>query len=111
MSNYKKYSDEIKNIIIKTGDINALPELKIPRTTALYWIKSSKKKIEFTKKSHKTSDEIKVEGLEKLLEKEKAKNIIHELETKPFGRWASTTQEARKKQSERMKEIWRLRKL
>lgn len=42
---YKKYDQSIKELIIKTGNINAFPELNIPRTTALYWIQKSKKTI------------------------------------------------------------------
>lgn len=42
---YKKYDQVVKDIIIKTQNPNALPQLNIPRTTALYWIRNSKKKI------------------------------------------------------------------
>lgn len=46
-----------------------------------------------------------------IAKKDKASVIIKELEEKPFGRWANATSESRKLQSDRMKEIWRKRKL
>src|SRR5579885_387165 len=42
-----------------------------------------------------------------IIKKEKAKSILNELETKPFGRWANATPEARKKQSDRLKLQWK----
>lgn len=36
---YRKYDQSIVNSIKETGNINLYPELKIPRTTALYWLK------------------------------------------------------------------------
>lgn len=45
-----------------------------------------------------------------IIKKDKADKIINELESKPFGRWANATPEARLAQSNRMKEIWRKRK-
>lgn len=42
---YRKYDDSVINMIIETRNPNLFPELKIPRTTALYWINHSKKKI------------------------------------------------------------------
>jgi hypothetical protein len=35
---YKKYDQYIKDIIIKTQNINAFPDLNIPKKTARYWI-------------------------------------------------------------------------
>ncbi len=42
---YRKYDDSVINMIIETRNPNLFPELNIPRTTALYWINHSKKKI------------------------------------------------------------------
>lgn len=39
---YRKYDPAIKNMIIKTGNRNLFPELKIPRTTINYWLKNSR---------------------------------------------------------------------
>ncbi|MBT7608325.1 MAG: hypothetical protein HN576_01120 [Bacteriovoracaceae bacterium] len=42
---FRKYDDSIKSRIIKSGNPNLFPELKIPRMmTALYWIKKAKNK-------------------------------------------------------------------
>jgi len=46
-----------------------------------------------------------------IIKKQKALNIINELEEKPFGRWANATKKSREKQSLMMKKIWKLRKL
>jgi hypothetical protein len=42
---YRKYDPMVKKMIIETGNRNLYPELKIPRTTINYWLKSSKKKV------------------------------------------------------------------
>lgn len=39
---YKNYDPMVKKMIIETGNINLFPELKIPRSTALYWVQKSK---------------------------------------------------------------------
>lgn len=41
-----------------------------------------------------------------IIKKKKAKDIINELESKPFGRWASATPEYRKINSNRLKKEW-----
>ena len=46
-----------------------------------------------------------------ITKKQKAYDIITELENKPFGRWANAAEKARKKASDTMREIWRKRKL
>jgi len=45
-----------------------------------------------------------------IIKKQKALDIINELESKPFGRWANATKEARHKQSEMMRKVWQRRK-
>lgn len=42
-SKYRKYHPDIKEMIIETRNPNLFPELNIPRTTALYWIKNAGK--------------------------------------------------------------------
>jgi hypothetical protein len=37
---YRKYDLRVKRMIIASKNPNLFPELKIPRTTALYWIKN-----------------------------------------------------------------------
>ena len=37
---YRKYDPMVKEMIIKTGNRNLFPELKIPRTTINYWLKN-----------------------------------------------------------------------
>lgn len=41
-----------------------------------------------------------------IVKREKAEAIVKELHTRPFGRWAATTPEARKRASEVMKASW-----
>lgn len=45
MNSYKKYDDRIKEMVVASGNPKLFPELEIPRTTALYWIREGKKKI------------------------------------------------------------------
>src|SRR5712671_5743177 len=40
MPRYRTYDHRVKQMIIKTGDPNFFPQLKIPRSTALGWIKN-----------------------------------------------------------------------
>ncbi len=70
---YRKYSDEIKEIIIRTGNPNAFPELNIPRSTALYWIRHSKKKVSIGDRRINSANKNEVEYLKNKLEKERAK--------------------------------------
>lgn len=41
-----------------------------------------------------------------IIKQEKAKAILHELETKPFGRWANASPEARQAHSSRLRAQW-----
>ena len=68
---YKKYDQEIKDIIIETGNINAYPELNIPRTTALYWLRKSKNTI----KAHKNKDTLLRQELSNLTKNNKLLEI------------------------------------
>lgn len=43
MPKYRRYSEDVKDLIIRTRNPNLFPELGIPRTTALYWIERSGK--------------------------------------------------------------------
>lgn len=43
MTKYRSYPHNVKKNIAKTGNINLYSELKIPRGTALHWIKTAKK--------------------------------------------------------------------
>lgn len=70
---YRKYSDEIKEIIIRTGNPNAFPELNIPRSTALYWIRHSKKKVSIEDKRINSANKREIEDLKNKLAKERAK--------------------------------------
>lgn len=74
--NYKKYEDQIKEMVIRSGDPEIFPNLKIPRSTALYWIKNSKKKIRVNKISIEDSVNNIITNLKKELEVERAKNIF-----------------------------------
>lgn len=41
-----------------------------------------------------------------IIKREKAETIVHELRTRPFGRWANATPEARRAAGERMRRSW-----
>ena len=72
---YRSYSEEVKNEIIRTKNPNLFPELKIPRTTALYWIRvvRSNHKVRLTEGIKNK----KITYLENLLKKENAlKNLV-----------------------------------
>lgn len=43
VQNYRHYPDSIKLEVVRANNPYHFPELKIPRTTALYWIKKSRK--------------------------------------------------------------------
>ncbi len=70
---YKKHDPMVKKMIIKSGNKNLFPELKIPRTTINYWLKESKENV--------TSDKIEIyeslikQGDTELL-KEKTINLL-----------------------------------
>ncbi len=68
---YKKYHQDIKDTIIETGNINAYPELNIPRTTALYWLRNSKNTI----KGHKKKDTLLRQELNNLTKNKKLLEI------------------------------------
>ena len=76
MSGYTKYDDSIKEMIIKSGNTNLFPELNIPRTTALYWIRSAKKKVRIGEIDINIALKDKIEKLEKDLQIERAKNMF-----------------------------------
>lgn len=42
---YKKYDPLVQKMIIETQNPNLFPELSIPRSTALYWIRKSKREL------------------------------------------------------------------
>lgn len=81
---YRKYSRVVKNEVAKTKNIYLFPDLKIPRTTAQYWVKK-----------HRTSDSSNVieiesvykrksEFLENELQKEKSMRKLLETVRKVF---------------------------
>lgn len=76
MSNYRKYDDQIKEMVIKSNNPYLFPELKIPRTTALYWIRKSKKKIRLEELNYNDALIDKIKKLETELKNEKLKNLF-----------------------------------
>ena len=75
---YRKYDDSIKEMIIKSGNPNLFPELNIPRTTAMYWIRNSKRKVRIQEVNYDKALLDKIEKLEKELQEERLKNILLE---------------------------------
>ncbi len=69
---YKNYDPWVKKMIIDSGNPNLFPELNIPRTTALYWVKHSKNKKVITNDVAE-SYERRLKELEAKLCKERAK--------------------------------------
>lgn len=76
MSGYKKYDDSIKEMVVRSGNPNMFPELNIPRMTALYWIRSAKKKVKIKEANLDKALLEKIRRLEKELEVERAKNLF-----------------------------------
>lgn len=76
MKKYKKYDDRIKEMVVESRNPDLFPELNIPRTTAIYWIRQAKKKIK--PKSIGTNNVLikKIESLENELKVERAKNTF-----------------------------------
>ncbi|OUR98447.1 hypothetical protein A9Q84_03275 [Halobacteriovorax marinus] len=73
IKNYKKYDDYIIEMIVKSGNPNLFPELSIPRSTAIYWINKSKKKITLKEINYNLALEENISVLEAQLRKEKSK--------------------------------------
>ena len=73
---YKKYDSSIQDAIIKSGNINLYPELKIPRSTAMSWIRTAKKKITLKEFDYEAAYKCRIKKLEQDLENEKAKTIF-----------------------------------
>ena len=61
MQKYRSYSIDVKEMIIKTRNPNLFPELGIPRTTALYWLRNAgKSRLISTSKSKRNYQILKV---------------------------------------------------
>jgi transposase len=67
---YQKYPESLRLVIAKSGNPYSYPEYKVPRTTALYWIKNGASEIKAA--SADTLNEQKVKRLEQELAKERA---------------------------------------
>jgi putative transposase len=70
---YRNYDPRVKQMVIRSRNPNLFPDLRIPRTTALYWINHSKDKEQYSS-SGISSDEIK--DLKQDNFKLKAKNLL-----------------------------------
>ncbi len=73
---YRKYDDSIKEMIIKSGNPNLFPHLKIPRTTAMHWIRSSKKKVRLNQVDYDKALLDKIKRLEDELKTERVKVLF-----------------------------------
>ena len=74
MGRYRKYDSEIKEMIIQTRNPALFPELGIPRTTALYWIKNAGK--ERKKTAYKESRRKQKEAVACKLKQERFKLFV-----------------------------------
>lgn len=63
-------------MVVRSGNPNMFPELNIPRMTALYWIRSAKKKVKIKEANLDKALLEKIRRLEKELEVERAKNLF-----------------------------------
>ena len=84
---YKKYDPAVKKMIVETGNYKLFPELKIPRTTAQYWISKSKEVQSnvINLSAYKNFYVLKKEILELKTQKEFLQRMLKKvLETKPF---------------------------
>ena len=73
---YRKYDSSIQDAVILSGNINLFPKLKIPRSTALSWIRSSKKKSKLKDYNLDNALLDRIKKLESELEKERAKTTF-----------------------------------
>ncbi len=71
-SSYRSYPEHVKNEVIRTGNIYLFPHLKIPRTTAQYWISPSSKTRRPRPEEIESLHLRRAKYLENELEKEKA---------------------------------------
>ena len=76
MSEYKKYDDSTQELVVRSGNPKLFPELNIPRTTALYWIRRAKKKVKVKDCNLDKALTEKINRLEKELEIERARNLF-----------------------------------
>lgn len=81
---YRKYSDVVKAEVARTKNVYLFPEMKIPRTTAQYWVKKQRPRealnvIEFESVFKKKSEYLAAE-----LEKEKSMRVLLETVRKVF---------------------------
>jgi len=74
-TSYRKYDESVINMIIETRNPNLFPELKIPRTTALYWINHRKKKAKLKGNKTKKCKTI-INETKKELIKERTKRLF-----------------------------------
>ena len=67
---YKKYPHYAKVLISKTKEVNLFPELKIPETTARYWINSKY----HLGNSNKIDENLEIQKLKSIIKKYKEEN-------------------------------------
>jgi hypothetical protein len=84
---YRKYDSSIQEAVILSGNTNLFPHLNIPRSTALSWIRNSKKKRKLRDYYLDVALMDRIKKLESDLEKERAKTtFLKGLLTKTNGR-------------------------
>ena len=98
MNSYRKFDDEIKEMVIKSGNPDLFPELNIPRSTALYWIRSSKKRIRLKNLNLDDALKDKIEQLEAELQIEKAKVLFLKTFIKNLNGWREFLQNKKNKE-------------
>src|ERR1700733_8770975 len=81
---YRSYPDLVKSEIARTKNVYLFPDLKIPRTTAQYWLKKQRPMVPATVVEIESIYRKKSEFLESELAKEKAIRLLLETVRKLF---------------------------
>ena len=83
-SNYRSYPEIVKDEVSRTGNVYLFPDLKIPRTTAQYWVKQKRNSNHSSVSEVESVYKRKSEFLIEELAKEKAMRELLETVRKVF---------------------------
>lgn len=53
ITSYRRYPEIVKEEVARSGNVYLFPDLKIPRTTAQYWVKKKRRCVNFLRRSER----------------------------------------------------------